>query len=159
MPKQAAGILLYRRSPRGLEVLLAHPGGPLWSRKDLGAWTIPKGQFGQDESALDAAKREFEEEMGSPARGTFVELGSIRQPSGKVVHCFTAESDFDVKHVKSNLFTLEWPPRSGRIGQYPEVDRAEWFSVEEARKRILKGQEPFLDRLLSVLKATAAESS
>lgn len=162
MPKQAAGILLYRRSPRGLEVLLAHPGGPLWSRKDLGAWTIPKGQFGPEESALDAAKREFEEEMGSPASGTggaFVELGSIRQPSGKIVHAFTAESDFDVTQVKSNLFTLEWPPRSGRSGHYPEVDRAEWFSIEEARKKILRGQEPFLDRLLAALKTTANESS
>ena len=151
LPKQAAGILLYRQSPGGLEVLLAHPGGPLWSRKDLGAWTIPKGQFGQEESALDAAKREFHEEMGSPAEGEFVELGSIRQPSGKIVHAFTAESDFDVTQVKSNLFTLEWPPRSGRTGQYPEVDRAEWFSIDEARRKILKGQEPFLDRLLALI--------
>jgi predicted NUDIX family NTP pyrophosphohydrolase len=155
MPKQAAGILLYRQSPRGLEVLLAHPGGPLWARKDLGAWTMPKGQFGPDESALDAAKREFEEEMGSPVRGEFVELGSIRQPSGKIVHAFTAESDFDIATVKSNLFSLEWPPRSGKHGQFPEVDRAEWFSIEEARKRILKGQEPFIDRLLTVLNLTA----
>ena len=157
MPKQAAGILLYRQGRRGLEVLLAHPGGPLWAKKDLGAWTIPKGQFGDDESALDAAKREFEEEMGSSASGEFAELGSIKQPSGKVVHAFTAESDFDVTTVKSNLFTLEWPPRSGRQGQFPEVDRADWFSIDEARQRILKGQEPFLDRLLAVLKITAAE--
>jgi predicted NUDIX family NTP pyrophosphohydrolase len=154
LPKQAAGILLYRQTARGLEVLLAHPGGPLWARKDLGAWTIPKGQFGDDESALEAARREFEEEMGSPAAGEFVELGSIRQPSGKVVHAFTAESDFDVTTVKSNLFTLEWPPRSGKSGQFPEIDRAEWFVVEEARKRILKGQEPFIDRLLTLLKTT-----
>ncbi len=155
MPKQAAGILLYRLSRSGLEVLLAHPGGPLWARKDLGAWTIPKGQFGPEESALDAARREFEEEMGSPARGEFVELGSIRQPSGKIVHAFTAESDFDVAKVKSNLFSLEWPPRSGKQGQFPEVDRAAWFSIDEARKRILKGQEPFIDRLLARLKVTA----
>ncbi len=155
MPKQAAGILLYRQTARGLEVLLAHPGGPLWARKDLGAWTIPKGQFGDDESPLAAARREFEEEMGSPPRGEFVELGSIRQPSGKIVHAFTAESDFDVATVKSNLFTLEWPPRSGKKGEFPEVDRAEWFVVEEARKRILKGQEPFIDRLLTLLKSTA----
>jgi predicted NUDIX family NTP pyrophosphohydrolase len=156
LAKQAAGILLYRQSPRGLEVLLAHPGGPLWARKDLGAWTIPKGQFGPEESALDAAKREFLEEMGSPARGAFVELGSIKQPSGKLVHAFTAEADFDVTQVKSNLFTLEWPPRSGRSGQYPEVDRAEWFSIEDARRKILKGQEPFLDRLLAVLGSPAS---
>ena len=157
MPKQAAGILLYRQTAHGLEVLLAHPGGPLWAKKDLGAWTIPKGQFGDDESALDAAKREFAEEMGSPATGRFAEIGSIRQPSGKIVHAFTAESDFDVTTVQSNLFTLEWPPRSGRQGQYPEVDRAEWFAIDEARKRILKGQEPFLDRLLALLKVTATE--
>ena len=155
MPKQAAGILLYRQTAEGLEVLLAHPGGPLWAKKDLGAWTIPKGQFGDDESALAAAKREFEEEMGSPARGEFAELGSIRQPSGKIVHAFTAESDFDVKAVKSNLFTLEWPPRSGKYGHFPEVERAEWFSIDEARRKILKGQEPFLDRLLALLKSAA----
>lgn len=157
MPKQAAGILLYRQTDRGLEVLLAHPGGPLWARKDLGAWTIPKGQFGDDESALEAARREFEEEMGSPARGEFSELGSIKQPSGKVVHAFTAESDFDVTTVSSNLFTLEWPPKSGRKGEFPEVDRAGWFSIEEARRKILKGQEPFLDRLLALLQSTATE--
>lgn len=156
MPKQAAGILLYRRTERGLEVLLAHPGGPLWARKDIGAWTIPKGQFGDDESALEAAKREFEEEMGSPATGAFVPLGSIRQPSGKIVYGFTAESDFDAATVKSNLFMLEWPPRSGRMGEFPEIDRAGWFSVEEARRRILKGQEPFLDRLLALLQSSAA---
>jgi predicted NUDIX family NTP pyrophosphohydrolase len=155
MPKQAAGILLYRHTARGLELLLAHPGGPLWTRRDFGAWTIPKGQFGIDESALDAARREFEEEMGAPARGEFVELGAIRQPSGKIVHAFTAESDFDVSTVKSNLFTLEWPPRSGNHGQFPEVDRAAWFSIDEARKRILKGQEPFIDRLLALLNVTA----
>ena len=156
MPKQAAGILLYRQTARGLEVLLAHPGGPLWARKDLGAWTIPKGQFGDDESALAAGKREFEEEMGSPAGGEFVELGSIRQPSGKVVHAFAAESDFDVSTVRSNLFALVWPPRSGKFGQFPEIDRAQWFSIEEARQKILKGQEPFIDRLLTLLKSQAS---
>ena len=156
MPKQAAGILLYRQTPQGLEVLLAHPGGPLWAKKDLGAWTIPKGQFVDDESALEAARREFAEEMGSPAKGEFAELGSIKQPSGKVVYAFAAESDFEVATVRSNLFTLEWPPRSGRKGQFPEVDRAAWFSIEEARKRILKGQEPFIDRLLILLKSATA---
>jgi predicted NUDIX family NTP pyrophosphohydrolase len=155
VPKQAAGILLYRQTAGGVDVLLAHPGGPLWARKDLGAWTIPKGQFGDDESPLDAARREFEEEMGSPAAGEFVELGSIRQPSGKTVHVFTAEADFDVMAVKSNLFTLEWPPKSGKKVEFPEVDRAEWFALEEARRRILKGQEPFLDRLLTLLTAGA----
>lgn len=158
MSKQAAGILLYRHGPRGLEVLLAHPGGPLWARKDLGAWTIPKGQFTDTESPLAAARREFEEEMGSPPVGEFVEIGSIRQPSGKVVHVFVAASDFDVSTVRSNLFSLEWPPKSGQRAQFPEVDRAAWFSIEEARKRILKGQQPFLDRLLALLKSEAAGS-
>ena len=151
LAKQAAGILLYRRGPRGLEVLLAHPGGPLWARKDLGAWTLPKGQFNNDERPIAAAKREFEEEMGSPPPGEFVEIGSIKQPSGKVVHAFVAESDFDVSTVQSNLFSLEWPPKSGQRAQFPEVDRAGWFTIDEARQKILKGQQPFLDRLLTLL--------
>jgi predicted NUDIX family NTP pyrophosphohydrolase len=152
MPKQAAGILLYRRAPVGLEVLLAHPGGPLWSRKDAGSWTLPKGQFTEGELPLDAAKREFEEEMGSPPAGLFQPLGTVKQPSGKVIHGWAVESDFDVTTVKSNLFSLEWPPKSGRMGEFPEVDRAEWFSIEDARVKILKGQAPFLDRLLALLK-------
>lgn len=156
MPKQAAGILLYRRGPRGLEVLLAHPGGPFWARKDLGAWTLPKGQFNDDEEPIAAAQREFEEEMGSPAGGEFVEIGSLKQPSGKVVHAFVAESDFDVATLQSNLSTLEWPPKSGKRAQFPEVDRAGWFTIDEARQKILKGQQPFLDRLLALLKSQAA---
>jgi len=151
MPKQAAGILLFRRSAVGLEVLLAHPGGPLWARKDLGAWTLPKGQFTDGELPLDAAKREFEEEMGRPATGEFQPLGTVKQPSGKVIHAWAAESDFDATSVKSNLFPMVWPPRSGRIMEFPEVDRAGWFSIAEARLRILKGQEPFLDRLLALV--------
>lgn len=151
MPKQAAGILLYRRGARGLEVLLAHPGGPLWAKKDLGAWTIPKGQFTNSESPIAAARREFEEEMGSPPSGDFVELGTIKQPSGKVVHAFTAASDFDVTTVRSNLFSLEWPPKSGKFADFPEVDRAGWFSIDEARVKILKGQQPFIDRLLALV--------
>jgi predicted NUDIX family NTP pyrophosphohydrolase len=151
MPKQAAGILLYRRGRTGLEVLLAHPGGPLWTRKDYGAWTLPKGQFTDAEAPLDAAKREFEEEMGSKPTGDFQPLGTIKQPSGKVIHAWAAESDFDAATVKSNLFSMEWPPRSGLMGEFPEVDRAGWFSIEEARHKILKGQQPFLDRLLALL--------
>lgn len=152
MPKQAAGILLYRRGPAGLTVLLAHPGGPLWARKDDGAWTLPKGQFTDSEAPLDAAKREFEEEMGSKPSGEFLPLGTLKQPSGKIIHAWAAESDFDVTTVKSNLFSLEWPPKSGKMGEFPEIDRAGWFSIEEARVKILKGQSPFLDRLLAVLK-------
>lgn len=147
MAKQAAGILLYRRGHAGLEVLLAHPGGPLWARKDAGAWTIPKGQFTDNELPLDAAKREFEEEMGSAPTGAFEPLGSIRQPSGKVIHVWAAQSDFDVRTVRSNLFELEWPPKSGQVAEFPEIDRAGWFSLEEARIKIIKGQVAFLDRL------------
>lgn len=150
MPKQAAGILLYRRGRSGLEVLLAHPGGPLWARKDSGAWTLPKGQFTEGELPLAAAKREFEEEMGTAPNGDFQPLGTIKQPSGKIIHAWAAQADFDVSTVKSNLFTMEWPPKSGRNGDFPEVDRAGWFSIEEARVRILKGQAPFLERLLEI---------
>ena len=150
MAKQAAGILLYRRGRTGLEVLLAHPGGPLWARKDAGAWTIPKGQFTDNELPLDAARREFEEEMGSAPTGAFEPLGSIRQPSGKVIHVWAAQSDFDVRTVRSNLFELEWPPKSGQIAEFPEIDRAGWFSVEEARIKIIKGQKAFLDQLLEI---------
>lgn len=150
MPKQAAGILLFRRGRAGLEVLLAHPGGPLWARKDAGAWTLPKGQFTEGELPLDAAKREFEEEMGTAAGGDFQSLGIIKQPSGKVIHAWAAEADFDVRTVKSNLFTLEWPRKSGRNGEFPEVDRAGWFSIPEARLKIIKGQAPFLERLLEI---------
>jgi predicted NUDIX family NTP pyrophosphohydrolase len=152
MAKQAAGILLYRRGPSGLQVLLAHPGGPLWARKDYGAWTIPKGQFTDNEAPLDAAKREFEEEMGSAPRGDFQPLGTLKQPSGKVIHAWAAESDFAAASVKSNLFSMEWPPRSGKMAQFPEVDRAAWFPIEEARHKILKGQQPFLERLLEITK-------
>jgi predicted NUDIX family NTP pyrophosphohydrolase len=151
LPKQAAGILLYRRSAGLLEVLLAHPGGPLWARKDPGAWTLPKGQFTDGELPLDAAKREFEEEMGTAPSGVFQPLGTLKQPSGKVIHTWAVESDFDVTTVKSNLFSLEWPPKSGTQGEFPEVDRAGWFSIPEARAKILKGQAPFLDRLLALL--------
>ena len=151
MAKQAAGILLFRRTPSGLQVLLAHPGGPLWARKDYGAWTLPKGQFTEDEAPLDAARREFEEEMGSAPAGLFQPLGTLKQPSGKVIHAWAAESDFDTASVKSNLFSMEWPPRSGKMAEFPEVDRAAWFSIEEARHKILKGQQPFLDRLLALL--------
>lgn len=151
MPTQAAGILLHRTGRHGVEVLLAHPGGPLWAKKDAGAWTIPKGQFDDAESPLAAARREFEEEMGSaPAAHEFVELGAIKQPGGKVVHAFAAEADFDVSTINSNLFELEWPPRSGHKAMFPEVDRAGWFSIGEARRKILRGQEGFLDRLLEI---------
>ena len=151
MAKQAAGILLFRRGKAGVEVLLAHPGGPLWARKDYSSWTLPKGQFTDGELPLDAAKREFEEEMGSAPTGDFQSLGTLKQPSGKVIHAWAAESDFDSSSVKSNLFSMEWPPKSGQMGEFPEIDRAGWFSIDQARIKILKGQAPFLDRLLALL--------
>jgi predicted NUDIX family NTP pyrophosphohydrolase len=150
MPKQAAGILMYRRGASGLEVLLAHPGGPLWARKDAASWTMPKGQFTGGELPLDAARREFEEEMGTAPSGDFQPLGTLKQPSGKVIHAWAVESDFDTSTVKSNLFSMEWPPRTGRMGEFPEVDRAGWFSIGEAREKIIKGQSPFLERLLEI---------
>jgi predicted NUDIX family NTP pyrophosphohydrolase len=151
LPKQAAGILLFRRREAAIEVLLAHPGGPLWSRKDYGSWTLPKGQFTDGELPLDAAKREFEEEMGTAPAGEFQPLGTLKQPSGKVIHAWAAEADFDCSSVKSNLFSMEWPPKSGRMGEFPEVDRAAWYPIDQARMKILKGQQPFLERLLALL--------
>jgi len=152
MPKNSAGVLLFRESAAGLEVLLAHPGGPLWAAKDEGAWTIPKGEPSPGEDLLVAAQREFAEEMGHPPSGEFLALGSILQPSGKkIVYAWAAKSDFDVATLKSNLFEMEWPPKSGRRQEFMEVDRAEWFPIDLARQRILSGQAPFLDRLLAAI--------
>ena len=119
-------------------------------RKDYGSWTLPKGQFTDGELPLDAARREFEEEMGSAPTGEFQPLGTLKQPSGKVIHAWAAESDFDCASVKSNLFSMEWPRKSKQLAEFPEVDRAGWFSIDEARRKILKGQAPFLDRLLEI---------
>jgi predicted NUDIX family NTP pyrophosphohydrolase len=132
-----------------LEVLLVHPGGPFWAKKDDGAWSIPKGEFADGEEPLDAAKREFEEETGIPAVGDFIALESLKQPSGKLVFAWAVRSDFDPSRLKSNTFSMEWPPKSGRQQEFPEVDKAEWFNVEAARRKILKGQAPFLDQLLA----------
>jgi predicted NUDIX family NTP pyrophosphohydrolase len=147
--KRSAGILLYRRSGDGaLEVLLVHPGGPFWAKKDLGAWSIPKGEYEDGEDALAAARREFAEELGSSASdGELVALGEVRQKSGKVVTAWALEGDIDADTVTSNTFTMEWPPRSGRTREFPEVDRAAWFGLDEARERILPAQAPLLDRL------------
>jgi predicted NUDIX family NTP pyrophosphohydrolase len=148
MPKQSAGLLLYRKSSGQLEVLLVHPGGPFWAKKDDGAWSIPKGEYTSDEDPLAAARREFEEELGSSVDGEFTPLGAVKQAGGKVVHAWAVRGDFDPAQLKSSPFSMEWPPRSGRQQEFPEVDRAEWFSVEIARMKILKGQAEFLDRLL-----------
>jgi predicted NUDIX family NTP pyrophosphohydrolase len=143
---------MYRRRGRQLEVFLVHPGGPFWAKKDLGSWSLPKGEYEENESPLEAAKREFEEETGVAARGNFLELGEVKQAGGKVVSAWTFEGDCEPGKLTSNLCRLEWPPRSGRFIEFPEVDRGEWFSVDEAKERILKGQHPFLDRLLRELK-------
>lgn len=153
MPKDSAGVLLFRGdAPDRLEVLLAHPGGPVWAKKDDQGWTIPKGEPSPGEDLLAAARREFEEEMGSAPSGEFLPLGSILQPSKKkLVHVWAARSDFDVTSLKSNMFSMEWPPKSGRRQQFVEVDRAQWFPMDVAQRKIWAGQLPFLDRLIEAL--------
>ncbi|HXV50330.1 MAG TPA: NUDIX domain-containing protein [Candidatus Binatia bacterium] len=153
--KISVGLLLYRR--RGeLEVFLVHPGGPFWSKQDAGAWSVPKGEIGQGEEPLQAAKREFLEETGFTIDGEFRPLDAVRQAGGKVVQAWAIESDCDPSQVRSNCFSMEWPPKSGKIQDFPEVDRAGWFNIEEARKRINAGQINLLDQLISSL-ATGIE--
>jgi predicted NUDIX family NTP pyrophosphohydrolase len=152
MPKKSAGLLMYRVDKTGVEVLLAHPGGPFWRNKDEGAWTIPKGEFTDDENPLAAAQREFEEELGArPPAGGYRQLKPIKQKGGKIVHAWAVEGDFDPATLKSNTFETEWPPRSGRMKSFPEVDRVAWFSPDAAKKKILAGQPAFIDELLSSL--------
>jgi predicted NUDIX family NTP pyrophosphohydrolase len=149
----SAGVLLYRLTP-GLEVLLVHPGGPFWAKKDLGAWSVAKGEYGDGEQARACALRELEEELGTlPALDpdSMLDLGEVRQKGGKVVRAWGAEAGFDTATLSSNTFEMEWPPRSGRRRQFPEVDRAEWFDPAEARRRILAAQAPFVDRLERLL--------
>jgi predicted NUDIX family NTP pyrophosphohydrolase len=153
MGKKSAGLLLYRQaSPEsGIEVLLVHPGGPFWRNKDEGAWTIPKGEFGDEEEPLSAARREFNEELGAPAPdGDYLELKPIKQKGGKTVHAWAVQSDFDQEKLASNTFKREWPPRSGRMQEFPEVDRAEWFAPELAKRKILAAQLPLIDQLLEL---------
>ena len=152
MPKRSAGLLLYRRRGRVLELMLVHPGGPFWAKKDDGAWSIPKGEHDGDDDALAVAQREFAEEVGAVPEGAFVDLGEVVQGGGKRVRAFALESDFDVSRLRSNTFELEWPPKSGRRHTFPEVDRAEWFTPEVARRKILAGQRPFIERLLAQTK-------
>jgi predicted NUDIX family NTP pyrophosphohydrolase len=144
----SAGILLYRFNERNLQVMLIHPGGPFWAKKDDGVWSIPKGIYEEGENSLDAAKREFREETGHEVDGEFIGLGEVKQSSPKIVHVWALEYDFDTSKIVSNTFSLEWPPKSGITREYPEVDRGQWFDVREARKKILKGQLEFLDRLM-----------
>lgn len=151
MAQKSAGILMYRMKAQLPELLLVHPGGPYWAKKDDGAWSIPKGLCEAGEDSLTAARREFQEETGRLPEGNFIELGNFKQPSGKIISAWAVEGDFDPGSLESNLFTMEWPPKSGRMQQFPEVDRADWFSPAQAVRKIVKGQVPivasFLERL------------
>jgi predicted NUDIX family NTP pyrophosphohydrolase len=152
MARRSAGLLLYRRRDGAVEVLLVHPGGPLWARRDAGAWSIPKGEVGEGEDPRAVALREFEEETGHPPpRGELVALGEVRQRGGKLVTAWAAAGDLDPAAITSNTFTLEWPPRSGRRRQFPEVDRAGWFDPATAREKLLAAQAELVDRLLAAL--------
>lgn len=147
MVKKSAGILLYRFHNNTAEVLLVHPGGPFWAKKDLGAWSIPKGEFEAGEDPLDAAKRELEEETGIKAEGNFIELTPVKQKSGKLVYAWTLSKDIDPAVIKSNNFEMEWPPKSGKINSFPEIDKAAWYTMDEARKKIVDGQLPLINEL------------
>lgn len=150
--RRSAGILAWRRTEQGLEVFLVHPGGPLWARRDTGAWSIPKGEYDAQESALQAAQREFQEETGQHVQAPFIELTPLRQPSGKLVSAFAAEApSLDPAKLRSNLFRMQWPPHSGEYRDFPEVDRAAWFPLAEAQARLLPGQRAWLVELQEML--------
>jgi predicted NUDIX family NTP pyrophosphohydrolase len=151
--KRSAALVVYRQFPDGLQVFLVHPGGPFWAKKDLGAWSIPKGEFDQGEDSLAAAKREFFEEVGQRVEGNFLPLTPVKQRGGKIVHAWAVEGAVDESAVTSNEFEMEWPPRSGITARFPEVDRGQWFPVEEAKRRILPAQAPILDELVAKLGA------
>lgn len=152
MSVRSAGILLFRRGPDAPQVLLVHPGGPFWAKRDAGAWSIPKGEIGADEDPADAARREFAEELGSLPHGALHALGDVVQKSGKRVIAFALEGDFDVAQLRSTTFEIEWPPRSGKRAAFPEVDRAAWFDLVQAREKILPAQLPLLARLETALR-------
>lgn len=156
MAKLSAGLLLFRRVNRDLEIFLVHPGGPFWAKKDEGAWSLPKGEYSEGENPLLAAKREFQEETSLSVDGDFIPLGELRQPGGKIVSAWALENDVDPGLLKSNTFSMEWPPKSGKIREFPEVDRAGWFTVSEARAKLLKGQVSFIDRLSEKLRMNVA---
>jgi predicted NUDIX family NTP pyrophosphohydrolase len=150
--RHSAGLLLFRHGGDGLEVLLVHPGGPFWAKRDEGVWSIPKGEYEPDEPPFKAALREFREELGTPAPGgEALYLGEVRQKSGKLVRAWALEGDLDAGRIASNTFSLEWPPRSGKISEFPEVDRAEWFTIERARERLNRAQVALLERLVEQL--------
>jgi predicted NUDIX family NTP pyrophosphohydrolase len=150
MPKLSAGVLVYRTRDGVVEVLIAHPGGPFWARKDDGAWSVPRDEYADGEDPWAAAQREFFEELALPVPpGPRIDFGSLKQPSGKVVTAFAVEGDLDVADARSNTFQMEWPRGSGKMREFPEVDRVGWFAVGQARTKLLKGQLPFLDRLMA----------
>ena len=160
MAKLSAGLLLYRFGDDGVEVLIGHPGGPFWARKDDGAWSIPKGEYTDGDDPWTVARREFEEEIGKPPPdGPRIDFDPVRQPSGKVITAFAVHGDLDLAGARSNTFELEWPKGSGKIREFPEIDRVGWFSVAEARSKLLKGQRPLLDRLLAAVEAGAPGES
>lgn len=150
--KLSAGLLLYRRCKGRLEVFLVHPGGPFWAKKDAGVWSIPKGEYDEGEDPETVARREFTEETGGDAPGLLQPLAPVTQPSGKLISAWAGEGDFDPATLTSNTFPLEWPPRSGKIQQFPEVDRGAWVDIPTAREKILIGQRPFLEQLLGLVK-------
>ncbi|MFD0765323.1 NUDIX domain-containing protein [Mucilaginibacter lutimaris] len=151
MPKQSAGILLYKHTDGILKVFLVHPGGPFFRKKDDGAWSVPKGEYLDDEDPLAAARREFEEEIGQPITGNFIKLQPVKQKSGKVVQAWAVEGDIDHTHIVSNNFEIEWPPKSGKRASFPEIDRAGWFTIDEARIKIIPGQIGLIDELVEFL--------
>ena len=151
MVRRSAGIVAYRVAESGLEVLLVHPGGPFWKNRDPGAWSIPKGEYAEGEDVEEAARREFAEETGWSLDAELVPLGDIRQKGGKLVTAFALEADFDPAALASNSFTMEWPPRSGRIQSFPEVDRVQWFGPDDAREKIQPSQRPILDALAALI--------
>ena len=151
MARQSAGLLVYKRAKSGLQIFLVHPGGPFWAKKDRGAWSIPKGEFAEGEEGLAAARREFREEVGQDVAGPFFVLTPRRQPSRKMIHAWAVEGEVDAEALVSNEFELEWPPRSGRMQRFPEVDAGTWFTFEEAKGRIQPGQLPILEELAQLL--------
>jgi Predicted NTP pyrophosphohydrolase len=155
MPKTSAGILMFRRNSESIELFLIHPGGPFWARKDVGAWSIPKGEYGPGEEPLDAARREFNEETGSTVHGDFIPLPPIKQKGGKIVSAWAVEGDIDAASIKSNTFSMEWPPKSGRQAEFPEVDKAGWFSPAEARQKINPAQAVFIDALCASISSAS----
>lgn len=151
MPKASAGILLYRFIEKTVEVFLVHPGGPFWAKKDVGVWSIPKGEFQTSEDPREAARREFQEETGQMIDGDFLALSPVKQSGGKIVYAWAVEGDCDEKNIQSNMFSLEWPPRSGKMQEFPEIDRADWFDLQTAQEKILKGQLGLIEEFKTII--------